>query len=428
MRLDASGNLGLGVTPSAWSGVTALQLAGSGFIASNNQYLEISTNTYYNAGYKYIGTGLATDYSQQAGKHIWFTAASGTAGNPITFTQAMTLDASGRLGIATTSPGTLLNIKDNSSAAIQIKTADSNFSALNIGVNTTAGHIAINSTASGGTTQPLSFQMGGTPAMTLDASGNLGIGTTSPSTYVGSGGLALSGSYGTATTAFAISNATAGSANNIARIDFRLANTFGGLEKCAAIWALNPNAGANNGGALVFGVSANGTATTPTEAARIDASGNLLTGGKTSATSNSGDIQVSRGIGFPATQVACSDVNTLDDYEEGTWTPGNAGSGVTVTANNPATYTKIGRMVTINAFITIGANSNAGTFYISGLPFVANNYFSGAIGYNTNATYPDRTLLFESNTTSFGIRNPSAFRIWANYSGVDLIFTCTYFV
>lgn len=106
MRLTSDGNLGLGVTPSAWSGVTALQLAGSGFIASNNQYLEISTNTYYNAGYKYIGTGLATDYSQQAGKHIWFTAASGTAGTAITFTQAMTLDASGNLLVGTTSIGT----------------------------------------------------------------------------------------------------------------------------------------------------------------------------------------------------------------------------------------------------------------------------------------------------------------------------------
>jgi hypothetical protein len=105
MTLNSTG-LGVGVTPSAWSGVKALQLAGSGFIASSNQYLEISTNTYYNAGYKYIGTGLATDYSQQAGSHIWFTAPSGTAGNAITFTQAMTLDALGNLLVGLTAAGT----------------------------------------------------------------------------------------------------------------------------------------------------------------------------------------------------------------------------------------------------------------------------------------------------------------------------------
>jgi hypothetical protein len=118
----------------------------------------------------------------------------------------------------------------------------------------------------------------------------------------------------------------------------------------------------------------------------------------------------------------------LNDYEEGTWTPGNQGSGVTVTANNPATYVKIGRMVTVNAFITIGANSNTNALYISGLPFVVSNYFSGAIGYNTNATFPDRSLLTENGGAYFGIRNPSAFRTWANYSSTDMIFTCTYFV
>jgi hypothetical protein len=88
-------NLGLGVTPSAWSGVTALQIASSGAIGGNNQYLDVTTNAYYNAGYKYIGTGLAAKYGQALGQHQWFTAPSGTAGNAITFTQAMTLSSDG---------------------------------------------------------------------------------------------------------------------------------------------------------------------------------------------------------------------------------------------------------------------------------------------------------------------------------------------
>jgi len=57
------------------------------------------------------------------------------------------------------------------------------------------------------------------------------------------------------------------------------------------------------------------------------------------------------GITFPATASASSDANTLDDYEEGTWTPGFAfggnAVGVTYTAGNSGIYTKIGRVVTV---------------------------------------------------------------------------------
>jgi len=112
-----------------------------------------------------------------------------------------------------------------------------------------------------------------TVAVTVDASQNVGIGTTSPSTYVSNKGLALVGGYGTSSTAFAIYNSTSPSASNTARIDFRLSNSFSGTGPCAAIYGLNPNAASNNGGALVFATSVNGTNTTPTERMRIDNAG-----------------------------------------------------------------------------------------------------------------------------------------------------------
>ena len=63
------------------------------------------------------------------------------------------------------------------------------------------------------------------------------------------------------------------------------------------------------------------------------------------------------GIAFPATAVAVADVNTLDDYEEGTWTPTLVGSSVSGTqtygGNTLGVYTKIGRLVTINFVITL---------------------------------------------------------------------------
>ena len=67
------------------------------------------------------------------------------------------------------------------------------------------------------------------------------------------------------------------------------------------------------------------------------------------------------GIAFPATAVAVADVNTLDDYKEGTWTP-NQGAGLTVVGafSSSGTYTKIGRVVNLTGKVA-GATSIAAT-------------------------------------------------------------------
>ena len=108
MRIDSSGSLGLGVTPSAWDTYRVLEagFAGSAFLSNaGSSQVGIVRNGYWaNAGWKYAGTGTATLQLQQNGEHQFWTAPSGTAGNAITFTQAMTLDASGNLGVGTTSP------------------------------------------------------------------------------------------------------------------------------------------------------------------------------------------------------------------------------------------------------------------------------------------------------------------------------------
>ena len=104
MRLDSSGNLGLGVTPSGWSSFKAMQVQRAS-LASYTTDTYLSHNWYWSGSADtYIATDYATRYSQSSGKHIWWTAPSGTAGNAISFTQAMTLNASGNLGIGTTSP------------------------------------------------------------------------------------------------------------------------------------------------------------------------------------------------------------------------------------------------------------------------------------------------------------------------------------
>jgi hypothetical protein len=117
--LDSSGNLGLGVTPSAWgtaSSRRAIELPGGGSIwgqnfGGSNPSMQVYSNAYESStGPKYTNSSQASGYQQNAGIHAWFTAPSGTAGNAITFTQAMTLDASGNLGIGTSSPVSALTL------------------------------------------------------------------------------------------------------------------------------------------------------------------------------------------------------------------------------------------------------------------------------------------------------------------------------
>lgn len=114
VTVDASGNLGLGVPPSAWATVLpVLQINNASITGYNNQAI-LSSNWYYNAGNKYVASGHATQYSQSSGQHAWYTAPSGTAGSAINFTQAMTLDATGKLGVGESSPATELVVrKDN---------------------------------------------------------------------------------------------------------------------------------------------------------------------------------------------------------------------------------------------------------------------------------------------------------------------------
>jgi len=96
---DASGNVGVGVTPSAWSLGKAIEVnnVGNALWGVAVSEIDVSQNSYYNGGWKYASSSFASRYMQNTGAHSWFTAPSGTAGNTVSFTQAMTLDASGNL-------------------------------------------------------------------------------------------------------------------------------------------------------------------------------------------------------------------------------------------------------------------------------------------------------------------------------------------
>jgi hypothetical protein len=109
MRLDSSGALGLGVTPNAWStSYKAFQFGKTGVLwaaASANDFYLGNNNYYDGANLRYISNGFASEYYQASGVHAWRTAASGIAGNTVSMTQAMTLNATGDLLIGTTDRG-----------------------------------------------------------------------------------------------------------------------------------------------------------------------------------------------------------------------------------------------------------------------------------------------------------------------------------
>jgi hypothetical protein len=122
MRIDSAGNLGLGVTPSAWrSNTPAFQIGSAGvcLFADSGVTAEVGNNVFLNSSsqYIYLRTDAASRYRQYQGVHSWLTAASGTAGNAISFTTAMTLDASGNLGIGTTS---IVDISGGSGKTLEI--------------------------------------------------------------------------------------------------------------------------------------------------------------------------------------------------------------------------------------------------------------------------------------------------------------------
>ena len=182
MRLDSSGNLGLGVTPSAWSSDhKALQIgAGGAFWSQVSQSATfVSANTRFDgANFRYLNSAAASYYGTYSGAHQWFTAASGTAGATTTFTQAMTLDASGNLGVGTTSPATRMHISGG-----PLRVDDTNIMFLN--PNYASGVMAVQ----GFSNAALAFCTNNTERARIDSSGNLLVGTTS---LGGAGGLGIS--------------------------------------------------------------------------------------------------------------------------------------------------------------------------------------------------------------------------------------------
>jgi len=148
LTIDSSRNLGLGVTPSAWaSGFTAMQVRNASFWSTGND-ASITANAYYDgSNYRFIGNaGASRVYHNTDGSIGWSQVASGTAGNAISFTQAMTLTSGGNLLVGTTTDaGFKLDVNGTGRFSSSV-TATGNAA-------TTPAFIANNPSGAGGTAQ-----------------------------------------------------------------------------------------------------------------------------------------------------------------------------------------------------------------------------------------------------------------------------------
>ena len=314
----------------------------------------------------YLQAGGVTGYQlSYAGLHTWFVGA----------TRTMDLTSTG-LGIGTTTMGRRLNVAAPTAAGIQFQPTGAS-----------GRNYSIFATDSGASvTGALGFfdDTAGAYRMVIDSSGNVGIGTTSPDLR-----LTVSG-------AMNLRNSTRAGAFEIDSSGNLLVGT------------------ATTAGSIIFetGHTTDGLPSTGTERVKINQYGI----GLGVSTPSSG-----AGITFPATQSASSNANTLDDYEEGTFTPA-VSSGITSpthTAQN-GTYTKIGRLVTYSIRVTLSAGTAAASILqINGLPFTAASaprgmagsiaYAAGSVINSTSTNLPLCEVGAGGSTLSFFKTNGSQF-------------------
>ena len=222
-------------------------------------------------------------------------------------------------------------------------------------------------------TNTLSLATGGTTGMTMDSSQNVGIGTATPAAKlnVNNGFLQVDIS-GTQAVRVGSSDSIVGGTDN------------------------NGILQTNTSKALLF--YAGGS-----ERMRINATAPILclSGGSTTATGT--------GIAFPATQSASSDANTLDDYEEGTWTPaltfGGGSTGLTYNSRY-GFYTKVGNLVSVTCYYSVAnRGSSTGAAIVTGLPFNLRGgsgmYSRAPIYYNGLASAVTTEVCYSDGNTSY---------------------------
>jgi hypothetical protein len=204
--LSSTGNLGLGVTPSAWAASWKALEFGFGSVAGySTTQTYVTSNAYNDGNWRYKNASQATQYQHYQGAHYWNNAtASQSAGGLVngtgTWTTQMTLDASGNLVIGDTSTGYRLDAVVSGTGDLNIasfRTTGASGQGIRFGVNTTNSVTTIKNNTGSGYGMAFYSGSGSSESMRIDSSGNLLVGTTSAkSKFVVEGGQISVGSTG----------------------------------------------------------------------------------------------------------------------------------------------------------------------------------------------------------------------------------------
>jgi hypothetical protein len=395
-------NMGIGGTPVSSGGYTALTLNN----ATNSGYVVLQKNASTVSDWYVSGGTLAT--LRGVGVPLSLEA---TGANYIKFetngSEGARLTSTG-LGIGTSSPAYKLDV-----AAVFARLGASGGAGAGLilaGASATKNWVIANqynvsgaleftqTTATGGST------ISGTPSMVINASGNVGIGTSSPASKLDV--------YGAIRTTLAADTNYYGS----------FTNSAGDVLVSAVGTGANLQLQTAGTTRLLVGASG-GIQTTTT----------ISVGNATPSTSGAG-------ITFPATQSASSDANTLDDYEEGTWTPTLPNGGTLTDVGS--FYTKIGRFVYVTVHLNnIAPTNNGSAFRIGGLPFTASAstgfYGGGSLNYVGDSNLNGYLAVIDSGSTYFffhvstgssAVRTNSDYITAASGSTDSLIINATYMV
>jgi hypothetical protein len=136
------------------------------------------------------------------------------------------------------------------------------------------------------------------------------------------------------------------------------------------------------------------------------------------------------GVTFPATAVASSDANTLDDYEEGTWTPTDgSGAALTFGASTSARYVKIGKRVFCDLEVNYPSTASGNNIVINGLPYVSENVSDFSSCSCMNDANLNLWGFINTNSTSVIVYKQAALftrTINSDVSGKDLYMSIAY--